>query len=148
MASGIRFTKSERAAIRHAFDECVTLPKSLKREAFDSVLAKLEESERPKDSRGAGLAVTVALDAFKAVLGDRLVVPPTPGAPWWAQMGKGLKKFGLSKQQCTTIAKTAAAEWRGPIKALSLVNQADVLLHNSQLELPVKRSGPAEMEDV
>lgn len=147
MAAAIRFTKAEIAAIKHAFDECVTCPKGVPRSAFDSALAKIEASERPKETRGAGLAVTDALDAFKSALGDRLVVPPTPGKPWWAMMGNGLKKYGLSRQQCATVAKVAGAKWRGFIKAESLVRQASVLLAESQLELP-ETGGPTEMDDL
>lgn len=152
MATAIRFTKPEREWLR----EWVTANLEAESQAIhvrgiklgQSVLDKLIESERPKESRGAGLAVTDALDAFKSALGDRLVVPPTPGKPWWAMMGNGLKKYGLTRQQCVTIAKTAGAKWRsGFIKAESLVRQATVLLAEAQIELPVVNGGPAEMDD-
>lgn len=147
MAITIRLSKPETALLNRALS-AFEPQDSKENKTYESILTKIQVAELGKPTRGAGLAVPVALDAFKEALGNRLVVPPTPGASWWAMMGAGIKRYGLSRQQCVTIAKTAGAKWRGFIKAESLVRQATVLLAESQLELPATQGGPAEMDDV
>jgi hypothetical protein len=102
----------------------------------DSLRGKVEAAELRQKTRavGKGLAPQVAIEAFREVLGKRLV-PPLQGE--YGQLGVLLRNKGLTRMQCVSAAKTAAAEWRnGPIRALSIVRQADVLLSAAQKDFP------------
>lgn len=95
----------------------------------ESLLLKLEKAEMLAGSKVRGLSPQVAAEAFKEVLGNRLVLPPSGAGGAWGAMAARIKALGLSRSDCVRIAKTAVAEWRpGPIRAESLVRQADVLL--------------------
>jgi len=129
VASSIRFTKPERHVIRSALKWYeISHPQCAH---IDSITEKLDKSEQPKST--GGLSVGAAIEAFREVLGARLVVPPNPSAGWYAQLGKKLADSGISRQECVAVAKQAEATWRtGSIKAESLIRQCDVLLAESQ----------------
>lgn len=108
----------------------------------DKILDKIETAELRQKTRaaGKGLAPQVAIDAFREVLGKRLV-PPLQGE--YGQLGVLLRSKGLTRMQCVSAAKTAAVEWRnGPIRALSIVRQADVLLAGAQGDMPWGKKEP------
>ena len=124
----------------------------------ESLLLKLEKAEMLAGApRVRGLSPQVAAEAFKEVLGNRLVLPPSGAGGAWGAMGARIKALGLSRGDCVNIAKAAAADWRpGPIRAESLVRQADVLLTSLQKGLPFQWGssepiggwqGAAPMED-
>ena len=119
----------------------------------DSVLDKLAKSELGPVKR-AGISVAAALEAFRQAEGSRIVVPPTPGPGWYAQLQKRLTDTGITAADCATIAKVAAAKWHGYIKAESLIRQAEALLQEAQLPLPQmgapnkRRVGLPELEDL
>mgnify|MGYP001577741393 CR=1 FL=1 len=78
------------------------------------------------------LSVTAAIEAFRGVLGKRLVVPAgNPGAGWYAQLQNRINSSGLTPELCRTAAEMAAVMWKGPIKAESVIRQADVLLSDA-----------------
>lgn len=135
MARAVRFTKPEREILLYAIDELVTLPAgkgaNAKRKALDSAKTKIEASELLSSKRegGAPLSVGKAIDAFREVLGDRLVVPPTPGKLFWITMSRGLGVLGADEEQCRRIATVGGDQWQGHIKAESLVRQGAVLLN-------------------
>lgn len=137
MAKGIRFTKPERDFIRRAvgllcspWGEQTKLTQKL----ADSVNEKLELSEMPV-KKGTYLTVPDAISAFRSVLGQRLVAPGFQAVGVLSQMKQRIQALGLTKSDCVQIAKVAGAEWRGPIRAESLVRQADVLMAGAQGEL-------------
>lgn len=133
--AGIRLTKAERGVIDYINERCPDvlegMPKLAK--AWTSFMSKVEASVAP--DKGCSLPLKEATAAFREVLGNRLVLPPSGAAGVYAQMTKRLKALGLTRGDCVTVAKSAAAEWRGPIKAVSLLNQADTLLAAAQGEL-------------
>lgn len=95
----------------------------------ESFLLKLEKAEMLKGAK-KGLDPRTAVEAFREVLGDRLVAPL---GSVWGELGGRLRRLGLSRMDCVTIAKVAKEQWRrGPIKAESLVRQAEVLLAAAQ----------------
>ena len=144
MASAIRLTGAEREFLARKIDEAgCTNDKEERLRA--SVLAKLEASEMPV--RKTGLSAQVAVEAFAGVLGNRLVQPPRAALGVWGAMGNRLRMLGLTRGDCVTIAKVAAAAWRGPIKAESLVRQADTLLSGAQMEVPGTSAGPVALEE-
>lgn len=107
-----------------------------------------------KETRVPGLSARTAVEAFRRVLGNRLVLPPSGAAGAWGAMARRLSALALTEDDCSTIAKRAAAEWRsGPIRAESLVRQADVLLAGVGGEHPSSRAqstgwqGAADLED-
>lgn len=105
-----------------------------------ALLEKIDNAEIRQKTKavGKGLAPQVAIEAFREVLGKRLV-PPLQGE--FGQLGVLLRNKGLTRMQCISVAKTAAAEWRaGPIRVLSLVRQADVLLAGAQTDF-TRREG-------
>lgn len=95
----------------------------------DSLLTKLDKAELMSGVK-RGLSPQDAVEAFKEVLGTRLVAPL---GSVWGEIGGRIRRLGLSRMQCVTIAKVAKDQWRpGPIKAESLVRQAEVLLSGAQ----------------
>lgn len=152
MARGIRFTKAEREVIRAALDDFITeVPKPPK--AAHTALAKLDLAELPV-KKGTYLTTSDAIAAFREVLGQRLLAPGFQAVGVLAQMKNRIQALGLTRQDCTAIAKAAGAEWQGVIRAESLVRQADKLLAGSQLALgqgqrtPQSRShSPVELGD-
>ncbi len=119
------------------------VPPSSRRAAL-KVIEKIEGSMKPK--KAVGLSPVTAVEAFKEVLGNRLLAPLASANGVWGSMGARIKALGLSRGDCVTIAKSAKAEWRnGPIKAESLVRQAESLLAAAQQELPTDVT-PAEYE--
>jgi len=149
--AGVRFTKAEREVIKYAIGELVSVRKASDHKHLDSVLAKLELAEMPV-KKGTYLTVPAAIDAFRGVLGNRLVAPPFSALGVLGKMKNRIQALGLTAADCVTVAKVAGAQWQGVIKAESLVNQADKLLAESQLELdpgappPPKRS-PVQLGD-
>lgn len=148
----MRLTKAERELLDALLDLDVRdLTDDVRERArFDkarlSLVAKLEAAEKP---RGTGVAVAAAVEAFREVLGNRLIAPLSSARGVWAQMQNRLNALGLSRMDCISAAKVAGVEWRGAIKAESIVRQADRLLQAAQLELPTNREGiSVEMDDL
>lgn len=146
MAGAIRLTKAERDFIREAIATHTSpwgtaAPKVQK--LATSVNAKLDKAEAPKDT---GVDVKVAVAAFEGVLGSRLTKPM--GAVWGIMQNR-IRALGLTEEDCTKIAKAAAAEWRGPVKAESLVRQAETLLQGTGTSSTPKKGkrGALEMGD-
>lgn len=155
MASAIRLTKAERTVLREALEDwtsvVLTEVATKDKKIVEGILTKLDLSELGLKKKSTGLAVPKAVEAFRGVLGARLIVPPTPGPSWWAQMSRKLADYGLTEGDCRTVAKVAAAQWQGPIRAESLIRQADRLLSMSQQELPIAAKHPKagiDMEDL
>lgn len=70
-------------------------------------------------------------------------------------MSTRIRDLGLSEADCRSIARvTIAKDWRGMVSFEALIRQADRLLAEAQLELPVgpKRGqvagAPVEADDV
>ena len=131
MAAGIRFTKAERELIRNLLQWHEGKAARTELQAVKTAMEKLDRSELAMPKGAGGLSVNDAIAAFREVLGNRLVVLSSYGAGWYAQIGNRLKLLGLTRDDCIRVAKSAAAEWQGPIKAESLVRQAEYLLHTS-----------------
>lgn len=114
------------------------------RKAWTSLMAKLDKAEAPK---GTGVDVKLAVEAFKGVLGARLVLPM---GSVWGMMQNRIRALGLSEGDCTRIATVAAAEWAGRIKAESLVRQAEKLLQDSPANksTPSMKRGALDMDDL
>jgi hypothetical protein len=137
LARAVRFTKPEREEIRAGLEWRAKLtvnrpgrgpePTKSSKVAL-AALAKLDASEKPVEKVSSGVSCAVAIEAFRKVLGPRLVVPPNPGAPYWVTMTRGLQSGGYTAEQCRRIAEVAAVEWQGRIKAESLVRQGAELL--------------------
>jgi hypothetical protein len=107
--------------------------------------------ERAELLRGAkkpkGLAVGAAIDAFRGVLGGRLVLPPNPGPGWYAPLARRLADMGVNADDCRRAAAEAGQRWRGMIKAESIIRQCDVLL-TAETSVGSKSGAPLEMEDL
>jgi hypothetical protein len=114
VALTVRLSAKEIAAIKDG-----TLPESLVDKVSDAELR-----QKAKVS-GKGLAPQVAVEIFKGVLGKRLV-PPLAGE--YGQLAGLLKSKGLNAEQCKAAAAAAGREWKGTVRALSIVRQADKLL--------------------
>jgi hypothetical protein len=103
----------------------------------ESLLDKIERAEMLRAGATKGLGAQRAVELFAEVLGSRLVRPPSGAGQSWGAMAARLKTLGLTETDCRTIARVAAAGWRpGPIRAESLVRQADVLLAGAQQQIP------------
>ncbi len=127
---GIRLTKPERELIRrliagsgYAADTKVAA----------GILDKLALSELPVKSRNPTLSVNDAIDAFRSVLGKRLLAPRHEAIGVLSQMKNRMAALGLTADDCRTIAQRAAVEWPdGLIRAESLVRKADVFLSSER----------------
>lgn len=93
----------------------------------NTLVEKVETAELRQKAKvsGKGLAPQVAVEIFKGVLGKRLV-PPLAGE--YGQLAGLLKSKGLNAEQCKAAAAAAGREWKGTVRALSIVRQADKLL--------------------
>lgn len=90
---------------------------------------------KPKRQRAGVLSVADAIEVFRGVLGRRLVVPAgQPGPEWYAPLQKRLYASGLTALLAKKAAEVAAAQWKGSIKAESLIRQADTLLSDSNMD--------------
>ena len=146
--AGIRFTKVEREYLRTWLEATGVMDFGAKgQKAKASILAKLDKAEAPKAS---GLDVKAAVEAFRGVLGSRLILPM--GAVW-GMMQNRIRALGLTEEDCRTIATVAASDWQGKVKAESLVRQAEKLLSESSVPASAKstprgRRGALEMDDL
>lgn len=116
-----------------------------------SVIEKLELSEFAAKKPSHDLTVNAAINAFRGVLRDRLIVPPYSAVGVLAAMKRRIVALGLTEETCAQVARAAAEQWRGPIRAESLVRQADALLAGVQYEgkrtpTPLS-SGPLELSE-
>lgn len=103
--------------------------KKLEARAMESAIAKIKSSAEPRLPKPkTSISCEAAIGCFRGVLGARLVVPPTPGSGFWAQLQRGLSLGGFTPEQCERIAAVAAIKWAGKIKVESLVRQGAVLL--------------------
>lgn len=121
--------------------------------AWSSFSQRVQAAEmKPKTKRGAGLKVADAVEIFRGVLGRRLVLPAgQPGPVWYIQLQNRINASGLTKEHLEAAAKVAAAQWRGPVKAESIIRQCDVLLSDANLEmlgLTVPEPITVDMEDL
>ena len=111
----------------------VLSPKQLK--AWSSFHERCLAAEmKPKKNKGEGISVRKAIEVFRGVLGRRLVVPagsPSPG--WWAQLQKRLNDSGITEEHAQKAAEIAGANWKGLIKAESIVRQIDTLLSEATI---------------
>jgi hypothetical protein len=153
MAKGVRFAKAEREWLK-GWLEPLTRVDGKSAKLAQSVLDKLELAEMPV-AKGTYLTVPDAISAFRGVLGTRLVAPGFQARGVLAQMKQRIQALGLTRADCVSIAKVAAAEWRGPVRAESLVRQADVLMAGAQGEFestkhPHRDQSPVELgeEDI
>lgn len=122
--AGIRFTKAERQLIRSAI-EALSHTK-----VTESILEKLDRSEVTPKKKREGMSVAAAIEAFRGVLGSRLVLPPNPSAGWYAMQSAQLTRLGMTPDLCRAVAMQAGSIWQGNIKAESIIRQADRLLHD------------------
>lgn len=143
---GVRFTKAEREWLK-AFVEPQSRVESKGGRLARSVLEKIELAEMPV-RRGTYLTVPDVIEAFREVLGARLLAPRHEAAGVRAQMKNRIQALGLTRADCVTAAKVAGAKWQGTIRAESIVRQADMLLAESQLSLPTSRTPPPRQSPV
>lgn len=152
MSRAIRLLKAEQELLTDLLNAADSLTKAHQK-AKESLLIKMAESSKPLEKK-SGLTVKDALNVFSGVLRGRLILPPPNASALWAQMQQRIRLLGLTPLDCTIIAKQAASEWTGQIKAQSLINQAESLLQNAQGKLfedevtkPKPKPGPVEMDD-
>jgi predicted NBD/HSP70 family sugar kinase len=110
------------------------------------ILGLLERAELlAGNKKPAGIGVAAAIDAFRGVLGPRLVLPPRPGPSWFAPLARRLGDMGVTVDDCKRAAEVAAERWRGAIKAESIIRQCDVLL-SAEVTESGRSETPIEME--
>lgn len=126
--AAVRLTKAERELIRTLVNGCE--PKQ--RRVADGLLEKLAASEVPRKKEGP--SVHVVIEVFRGVLGRRLITPPAPSPAWYAQQSAQLARMGMTVELCRRAAQVAAEVWQGPIRAESIIRQADKLLHEQAYE--------------
>lgn len=116
--------------------------------AWSSLMERVTAAEmRPRKPKPS-ISVNAAVTAFRGVLGNRLVMPAgNPGPGWWSQLQSRLNASGMTEALCTEAARAAGSAWRGPIKAESIIRQADVLLSEAGAEANAP-AAPQEVEDM
>jgi hypothetical protein len=147
-AGKVSFTALERQVTVDALRGTVEFGKGPRLRAAQSVIDKLEKSTKPKPAKATGLSATVAVEAFKDVLGSRLLAPLPNAQGVWMGIGRRLAALGVSRMDCVAMAKSAAVLWpKGRIKAESIVRNAELLLSDVQQELPGTVEA-SEMDDL
>jgi hypothetical protein len=142
VARPVRFTAVERRTVGEALTLLEDHFGAVNRRAIASVRTKLEASELPVRR---GLPVARAIEAFRGVLGGRLIEPPSSASGVFAAMQKRLTALGLTIDNCAEVARAAGGAWTGAIKAESIIRQADRLLSgNPGTEL---RAAPIRLDD-
>jgi hypothetical protein len=92
--------------------------------------------DKPKRTPGEGISVARAIEVFRGALGRRLVVPAgQPGREWYIQLQRRISASGLTEALAKRAAEIAGAQWRGSIKAESIIRQADTLLSEGNLSV-------------
>lgn len=98
------------------------------RKAWSSFFSRVEADELKATKKAAGYPVRDAVKAIKGVLRGRCVVPISPGQQWFIALQNRINASGLTEELITKAAQQAAVEWRGRIRAESVIRQADDLL--------------------
>ncbi len=147
----LRLRKSDLEILAEAdsFMMCGSGAISAKQEkAWSSFYERVLKAEmKPRGVKKHGPSVTDALALFRGVLGLRLVIPAgNPGASWYAPLQKRINDSGLTPEHLVEAAKLAADTWKGPIKAESIIRQADVLLSGAGWGSP--GAAPQEHHDL
>lgn len=159
MALTVRLKKDEVGLIRDALgvlqsEKTGTRYWSKVEKISSELLVKLAALEEfgPLKKKSTGLPVRTAIEAFREVLGPRLVLPPNPDATWWAIQSRALTSGGFTREHCLGIARVAGRKWQGLIKIESLLRQATVLLaeevEGAVSEMIERLHGPTAMEKV
>lgn len=132
MAKAIRFTKPEREWLKMMLTQWLEIGSwgGKAKKAAESIVVKLAQSEAPQEKLRDYLTVKDAIEAFRSVLDRRLIVPPNGAGLLFIQMQHKLKALALTREQCVQAATQAGSEWKGNIKAQSILNQAEALLQN------------------
>lgn len=127
---GVRFIKKELERLETVLEQALDLePDSTARKELSSIVAKLEAAKKPIDK--ASFTVPMAVRAIREVLGARIVLPPkypSCGVEWFSPLALRIKQLGLNQDDITEATKAAAQRWKGPIRAESIIRQADKLL--------------------
>lgn len=98
------------------------------RKAWSSFFERVLADEKKRDKKAAGYPVRDAVKAIKGVLRGRCVVPISPGQQWFVALQNRINASGLTEELIVKAAHQAAKEWRGRIRAESVIRQADDLL--------------------
>ncbi len=102
----------------------------------------------PKKKKGSGISVAKAVEVLRGVLGKRLVLPaswPNAGPLWFIPLQNRINASGLTAAHIEAAGKVAAAQWRGGVKAESIIRQTDMLLSDANMEkLGLSLPEPAE----
>lgn len=122
----VRFTKAEKDLLVELLGPALAAESPKARKIASVIVAKLVAADTPKPV--SGTSIREAIDAFRRALRDRLIVPPSSAGALYARMQQRLSELGISAADCYEVARLAAEVWAGPIRAESLVRQADKLL--------------------
>lgn len=122
----IRFTRAEKELLVELLGPALTAESLKARKLASVIAAKLVAAEVPKPV--SGTSTREAIDAFRRALGNRLIVPPSTAGGVYASMQRRLTDLGIGPADCYEVARIAGVAWDGPIRAESLVRQADKLL--------------------
>lgn len=123
--------KAERALIRD-YLATDTAGGPVRERVRKGLADKLDQLDNPV--KRVGITAGQLLDEFRVILGARLVLPPSSAVGVYAQIARRAEQLGLSIAQWRAVAREAGARWRGPIRAESIVRQADVLMSDAPLE--------------
>lgn len=122
----IRFTRAEKELLVELLGPALVAESPKARKVAAVIAAKLVAAEVLKPITGT--SIREAVDAFRRALGTRLIVPPSSAGAVYARMQQRLTELGIGPADCFEVARLAGVVWAGPIRAESLVRQADKLL--------------------
>jgi hypothetical protein len=115
---------------------------------LELLLARLKKQDAPKPKPGIG--IDRAISAMRAVLGDKLAVPPNPSSEWCIYLARRIRTLGLTEDDCKKIAKCVAIKWNPPYGFEYCIKAADRLLAESssaKKQSKTTDSSPVEMDD-
>jgi hypothetical protein len=90
------------------------------------LLAKMEEASKPRVDTGLGWKRFSEI--AREELGEKLAMPESPGAAWYARVSGKLRELGVTEEDARLLSRYVAS-WRRQSVALEyLANQATVLI--------------------
>lgn len=119
------------------------------RGALDLVLERVAQAEEAKkagksvkENDGKRWNWTVARDAMKKVLGDKLRFPPFPTNEYYARIYRAMRGYMLDEEKLTEIAEYAKKNLRPPYSLDFLVCQHERILAGEFNANPKKKLPP------
>lgn len=117
----VKFTAKDLRTIETATPESVV--SLVKTCIADALRQKQTKVEHDPGVRKTMYLWREARDDLKAVLGDKLIVPPYPDTSWYANVNKAIKEQGMDTAYVTSLANYVKANLNAPYSMDFVIRQ-------------------------